>query len=53
MIRVGLVGYGLGGKVFHAQLIHIAPDLELYAVCSRSEERQQAAQEDLELFLKN
>ena len=46
MVRVGLAGYGLGGKVFHAQLIHLAPDLELCAVCSRSEEKQQSARED-------
>ncbi len=46
MIRVGLVGYGLGGKVFHAQLIHMAPDLELYAVCSRTLEKRLAAAAD-------
>lgn len=46
MIKVGLVGYGLGGKVFHAPLIHLAPDLELYAVCSRSEEKQALAKAD-------
>jgi len=46
MIKVGLVGYGLGGKVFHAPLIHLAPDLELYAVCSRSEEKQNLAKAD-------
>ncbi|MCY3680590.1 MAG: Gfo/Idh/MocA family oxidoreductase [Gemmatimonadetes bacterium] len=46
MIRVGLVGYGLGGKVFHAQLIQMAPDLELYAVCSRSLEKRQDAEAD-------
>ena len=46
MIRVGLVGYGLGGKVFHAPLIDMAPDLELYAICSRSLEKRQAAKAD-------
>ncbi len=46
MIRVGLVGYGLGGKVFHAPLIRLAPDLELYAICSRSEDKQALAKKD-------
>lgn len=46
MIRVGLVGYGLGGKVFHAPLIDLAPDLALYAVCSRSSAKRSAAMAD-------
>jgi predicted dehydrogenase len=28
-VRIGLVGYGLGGRAFHAPLITSAPDLEL------------------------
>ena len=46
MIHVGLVGYGLGGKVFHAPLIRLSPDLKLYAVCSRSAERRTQAKAD-------
>lgn len=46
MVRVGLVGYGLGGKVFHAPLIQLAPDLELYAISSRSEDKRALAKKD-------
>ncbi len=46
MINVGLVGYGLGGRVFHAPLIGLAGGLRLSAICSRTEERRaQAAAE--------
>ena len=34
MIRVGLIGYGLAGKVFHAPLIDAVPQLELTAVAT-------------------
>jgi len=34
-IRVGLVGYGMAGKVFHAPLIRVTPGLELAAIVSR------------------
>lgn len=34
MIRVGLIGYGLAGKVFHAPLITDTPGLELTAIAS-------------------
>ncbi|NML12680.1 oxidoreductase [Sphingobium sp. AR-3-1] len=38
-IRVGLIGYGMAGRVFHAPLIQAAPGLELAAiVTSRAEE---------------
>ena len=46
-INVALIGYGLGGKVFHAPFIRLAPGLRLHAVCTRSEERQAAAVDDL------
>ncbi len=37
-IRVGLIGYGMAGRVFHAPLIRAAPGLELAAiVTSRAE----------------
>ncbi len=32
MIRVGLIGYGLAGKVFHAPLIGSVPELKLAAI---------------------
>jgi scyllo-inositol 2-dehydrogenase (NADP+) len=36
MIRVGLVGFGMGGRVFHAPLISSVEGLELAAVVERS-----------------
>jgi len=36
MIRVGLVGFGLGGRVFHAPLLSSVEGLELAAVLERS-----------------
>jgi predicted dehydrogenase len=36
MIRVGLIGFGLGGRVFHAPLISSVPGLELAAVLERT-----------------
>jgi len=36
MIRVGLVGFGLGGRVFHAPLISSVEGLELSAVVERT-----------------
>lgn len=45
-VHVGLVGYGLAGRVFHAPLIQEAEGLRLYAVCSRSEEKRAAAVAD-------
>jgi predicted dehydrogenase len=36
MIRVGLVGFGLGGRVFHAPLLSSVEGLELAAVVERS-----------------
>ena len=40
--RVGLLGYGLGGRVFHAPLIAACPDLVLAAVVTRDPERRAA-----------
>jgi len=45
-INVGLVGYGLGGKVFHAPLIHVTKGLRLHTICSRTEEKRAAAAAD-------
>jgi scyllo-inositol 2-dehydrogenase (NADP+) len=36
MVRVGLIGFGLGGRVFHAPLISSVDGLELAAVLERS-----------------
>lgn len=35
MIEVGLVGFGLAGKFFHAQVIHAIPGLHLAAILQR------------------
>ncbi|GAA4614403.1 Gfo/Idh/MocA family oxidoreductase [Saccharopolyspora hordei] len=40
-LRVGLVGYGVGGAVFHAPLIAAHPALQLSAVVTANPERQQ------------
>ena len=42
-IRVGLVGYGLGGAAFHAPLIGTTPGLHLDAIVTGNPERQAAA----------
>lgn len=36
MIRVGLIGYGLGGRVFHAPLVSSVEGLQLAAVLERT-----------------
>jgi scyllo-inositol 2-dehydrogenase (NADP+) len=43
MIRVGLVGYGMAGKVFHAPVISAVEGLELAAVVERSARNAEAA----------
>jgi predicted dehydrogenase len=43
MIRVGLVGYGLAGRVFHAPLITAVEGLELAAVVERKSRKAEAA----------
>lgn len=42
-VRVGLVGYGLAGSVFHAPLISTTDGLELAAIVTGSQERVEAA----------
>jgi predicted dehydrogenase len=42
MIRVGLVGFGMGGRVFHAPLISSIEGLELTAVVERSSDNAAA-----------
>jgi predicted dehydrogenase len=41
-LRVGLLGYGIAGRVFHAPLIAACPGLALAAVVTRSPERRAA-----------
>jgi predicted dehydrogenase len=40
MTRIGLAGYGFGGRVFHAPLIGSAPGAELAGVVTRSPQRR-------------
>ncbi|MEZ0070051.1 scyllo-inositol 2-dehydrogenase (NADP+) [Streptacidiphilus sp. MAP12-20] len=42
-LRVGLIGYGIAGAVFHAPLIATTPGLELAAVVTANPERQAQA----------
>jgi scyllo-inositol 2-dehydrogenase (NADP+) len=42
-LRVGLVGYGLGGSTFHAPLISATPGLELTAIATSNPERVEKA----------
>jgi scyllo-inositol 2-dehydrogenase (NADP+) len=36
MIDIGLIGFGLGGRCFHASVIHAVPGLRLAAILQRS-----------------
>ena len=45
-VRIGLVGYGLGGRAFHAPLIASAPELELVGVVTTSDDRRAQLAED-------
>jgi predicted dehydrogenase len=44
--RVALIGYGLGGAVFHAPLVAAVDGLELAAIVTRNEERRARAQRE-------
>jgi predicted dehydrogenase len=44
-IRVGLIGFGLGGAVFHAPLVASTPGMRLAAIVTSSPERAHAAAE--------
>ena len=39
-VRFGLVGYGFGGRYFHAPLITSAPECELVGVMTTSPQRR-------------
>ena len=45
-IGVGIAGYGLAGRVFHAVLVQHTPGLDLRAVFSRTPERREQAGRD-------
>ena len=45
-LRVGLIGYGLAGQVFHAPLIASTPGMEVAAISTGSPERQMRALRD-------
>ncbi len=45
-LRVGLIGYGLGGAVFHAPLIAVTQGLELSAIVTADPIRRAQAQRD-------
>lgn len=46
--RIGLVGYGAGGRWFHAPYLVAAPDLELAGVVTRSAARSELVARDLD-----
>ncbi len=45
-LRVGVIGYGLAGSVFHAPLIALTPGLELAAIVTSNPARRKQAQHD-------
>jgi predicted dehydrogenase len=46
-VRIGLVGYGLGGRYFHAPLIASAANCEFLGVVTTSPERRRQVADDL------
>lgn len=46
LVRIGLIGYGRGGRYFHAPLIAHAPECVLAAVVTRSPQRRIELAED-------
>ena len=45
-LRVGIVGYGLAGAVFHAPLVAATPGLRVAVVVTRTPERRERAERD-------
>lgn len=45
-LRVGLVGYGFGGRYFHAPLIAASESCELFGIVTRSPDRRRELEED-------
>jgi len=50
LIRVGVVGFGLGGRVFHAPLISSVEGLELAAVVERSTDKARNRYPDIAIY---
>ena len=46
-VQVGLIGFGLGGRVFHAPIIRAVPGLRLAAIVERSGDSARAAYPDV------
>ena len=46
-VRIGLAGYGIGGRVFHAPLLASAPGVDFLGVVTRSAERRKQVDADL------
>jgi scyllo-inositol 2-dehydrogenase (NADP+) len=46
-VQVGLIGFGLGGRVFHAPIIRAVPGLQLGAIVERSGDSARAAYPDV------
>ncbi|MFN0282517.1 MAG: Gfo/Idh/MocA family protein [Kineosporiaceae bacterium] len=46
-MRLGLVGYGVGGRSFHAPFVHAADGVELVGVVTRNPARREQAAADL------
>lgn len=46
-VQVGLIGFGLGGRVFHAPIIRAVPGLQLAAIVERSGNSARAAYPDV------
>jgi predicted dehydrogenase len=46
MIRVALIGYGLGGRAFHAPIIAITPGMRLAAIVTSNADRRRQATTD-------
>jgi len=46
-VQVGLIGFGLGGRVFHAPTIRAVPGLQLAAIVERSGDSARAAYPDV------
>jgi scyllo-inositol 2-dehydrogenase (NADP+) len=42
-VRVGLIGYGLGGEVFHAPVVEANPEMRLVTIVTSDSERQARA----------
>jgi predicted dehydrogenase len=45
-LRVALIGYGLGGRAFHAPLIAVTPGLRMATIVTSNPERKAAAAKD-------